>query len=64
MIPQNVRSLLLRWLHVSHLGADSMLRRAREVLLWPGLTRDVKQLAVSCEVCAAFQPRQKKELLI
>ena len=41
-----------------------MLRRAREVIFWPGLTGDIKQLAASCDVCAEFKPRQQKEPLI
>ena len=64
MIPPSIRSLLLKRLHASHLGADCMLRRAREVVFWPGLTRDVKQFASSCDVCAAFQPKQQREPLM
>ena len=64
LIPQSMRSVILKRLHASHLGADSMLRRAREVVFWPGLTGDVRQMAFSCDVCAAFQPHQHKEPLI
>ena len=64
IIPQSMRKMLLQRLHVSHLGADSMLRRAREIIYWPGLTHDVQRIARSCDVCSALQPRQQREPLV
>jgi transposase InsO family protein len=51
-------------LHAAHLGYDSMLRRARELLFWPGMAQDIKQTADSCEACQQMKPCNQKETLI
>ena len=63
VIPPSMRHDIKQRLHASHLGKDSMLRRAREVIYWPGLTYDVQQLAESCDICQSLSPRQRKETL-
>ena len=63
VIPPSMRHDIKQRLHASHLGKDSMLRRAREVIYWPGLTHDVQQLAESCDICQSLSPRQRKETL-
>ena len=51
-------------LHTAHLGKDSMLQRARELIYWPGLTNEITQIAESCEVCMMTSRRQQKEPMI
>jgi hypothetical protein len=48
-------------LHSSHLGYDSMMRKARNTIFWPGITKDVKQLADNCEICQESKPRNCRE---
>lgn len=62
-IPQSLRSRIRKRLHSSHLGADSMLRRARSSVFWPGMASDVKQLADSCEACQEMKPKNQHEPL-
>ena len=45
VIPPSMRHEIKQHLHVSHLGKDSMLRKAQEVIYWPGLAHYVQQLA-------------------
>ena len=63
VIPSELRSTIKRRLHCSHLGCDSMLRRARGVVFWPGMASDIKQLADSCETCQEMKPRNVPEPL-
>lgn len=63
VIPQSLRSRIRKRLHSSHLGADSMLRRARSSVFWPGMASDVKQLADSCEACQEMKPKNQHEPL-
>jgi len=51
-------------LHAAHLGADSMIRRARECIFWPGIGHELKAMALSCETCQASKPKNRKETLI
>ena len=50
-------------LHSAHLGYGSMLRRARELLYWPGMAQDIKQTAKHCEACQRMKPHNQKETL-
>lgn len=52
-----------RKLHSSHCGYDSMLRRARGSVFWPGMNAKLKQLASTCEPCQELKPRTTKPLL-
>ncbi|RUS90003.1 hypothetical protein EGW08_002270 [Elysia chlorotica] len=63
IIPLSLRSEMKDKLHRSHLGYDSMTRRARETVYWPGINRDLKQLAESCDACQINKPSNQKEPL-
>jgi hypothetical protein len=47
-------------LHSSHLGYHIMMRRERNTIFWPGIAKDVKQLADNCEICPESKPRNAK----
>ena len=63
VIPLSMRSLVKERLHSAHLGKDSMLRRARELVYWPGIQKEICQLAQQCKVCLEYKPRNQKETL-
>ena len=64
VIPEKLRSDIKRRLHASHLGTESMMRRARETVYWPGMVREVEQMAASCKPCLEYKPANPKEPLI
>ena len=64
VIPQSLRCDIKKCLHSAHLGKDSMLRRARELIYWPGMTHEIEQLADSCETCLLLAKHQQKEPMI
>ena len=43
VIPTSVREDMLTKIHASHIGIQGCLRRAREVMYWPGMNKDVEQ---------------------
>ena len=45
IIPKSMRNEMKIRLHKAHFGYDSMLRRARGTIFWPGMNADIKQLA-------------------
>ena len=63
IIPTAMRKAMLERIHSSHLGVNGCLRRARDSLYWPGMTADVQQKIVTCEVCRSFEQKQQKEPL-
>ena len=52
---------MLKKIHKSHQGADSSIRRAREVLFWPGMSSSIRQISEACGICAQYQTEQPKE---
>jgi transposase InsO family protein len=64
VIPKSMRSEMKQRLHKAHLGYDSMLRRARNAIFWPGMRKDIRQMADSCEICQEMKPANQKETLM
>ena len=64
IVPQGMRKHIKKRLQRSHLGADSMVRRARECVFWPGMAAEIKQLAGDCEACQTLATAQQKETLM
>ena len=63
-IPETLRQKIRDKLHVAHTGIQSCLRRAREVVYWPGMNKDLTDFISKCEICNAFQNNQSQEPLI
>jgi transposase InsO family protein len=63
-IPASMRKLIKSKLHTSHNGAETMMRRARETVYWPGMTKEVQAMADSCKSCQEYKPANPKEPLM
>ena len=55
------RESIMQALHKSHMGLHGCLRRAREVVYWPGLQTDLEKFLSQCEPCQTFkkEPNQR-----
>ena len=51
-------------IHASHIGIQGCLRRAREVLYWPGMNRDIENCIAQCPVYDSQLREQTKEPMI
>ena len=63
VIPHKARAEMKKKIHAGHMGINSCLRRAREVIFWPGMSSEIRQLIESCDICATFADRQSPETL-
>ena len=63
LVPNDLRKQMIQRIHSTHIGADGCLRRARESIYWPGMTRDIKDHTAQCDVCRSFDNKQSKETL-
>ncbi|XP_021379727.1 uncharacterized protein K02A2.6-like [Mizuhopecten yessoensis] len=63
VIPRSLRGEMKKRLHCAHLAYDSMMRRARGTIFWPDMSKDIKQMADSCEACQELKPSNPKESL-
>ena len=54
IIPSLFRTAVLQLLHSSHIGVAGMKNVARSFVFWPGIDRDIDQLAKTCAACNKF----------
>lgn len=64
VIPEALHQRVASSLHASHQGLDSMLRRARQTVYWPGIEGDLQHHRAMCNTCNANAPSQPPEPLI
>ena len=51
-------------IHAAHQGATSILSRARQLMYWPGMDRDIRLHSETCEECQVVAPSHVKEPLV
>ena len=61
LIPESMQADMLSKIHVNHLGAESNIRMAREVLFWPGMRKTIQNMCTTCGICAQYGPTLTKE---
>ena len=55
---------MLAKIHTNHLGVVKCKQRAKDVLFWPGMSRDIEELVSTCDICSQYQPSNSKEPMI
>ena len=61
LVPISLR--LEKGFHAGHMGINSCLRRARELVFWPGMSRDIREFIGSCDICASHALKQSAQPL-
>lgn len=61
VIPKKLRHQMILNIHAAHQGATSIISRARKIMYWPGMDRDIKMHAETCKDCQESAPSQVKE---
>ena len=64
VIPEDLRRQVATNLHAGHQGLDSMLRRARQSVYWPGMEGDLQYQRSSCPTCEVHAPSQPAEPMV
>ena len=62
-VPVSERRSVLSKVHAGHLGETKCIRRATEVVWWPGITTEIRQMVKSCQTCLEYR-RVPREPLI
>lgn len=63
VIPSKFRADLLEELHSSHMGIVKMKALARSYFWWPGLDKEIENLAKSCNLCLGSADSPPKSVL-
>ena len=60
VIPKKLRSVMLKQLHILHMGTEKTKLRARESMFWPGVNREVEDMVDLCNICIKIKENKKK----
>lgn len=63
-IPKSMREKMLRIIHSSHLGIVKCKQRARDVVYWPGMNKEIEDIVGKCEACLENRDKPAKEPMI
>lgn len=63
IIPKELRKEMKEKLHVGHQGINSCLRRARELVYWPGMSSELRQMIENCHTCLSYSDKPSQEPL-
>ena len=58
IIPYLLCPEMLDKIHEGDLGMVKCKQRARDVLFWPGLSKDIEDKVAKCQVCSEHQRKQ------
>lgn len=64
VIPHSMRAEIKEKVHAGHLGIATCLRRAKDIIFWPGMSAELRQYIEACATCATHADRQPTEQLI
>ena len=64
VVPTSLRPQVLRDLHAPHQGIVRTKSRARRVVHWPGMSRQLEDLIRDCQPCRTYQPSHASEPLL
>lgn len=64
VVPSTMRQLMTELVHEGHMGIEKCKRRARDVMYWLYMNRDVETRVQRCEICQQHRYKQQKEPLL
>ena len=64
VIPHGFRRKILEKLHLAHQGVQRTKAKARKVLYWPGMGKDIETMVRKCAQCQQLQPKHQAEPLV
>ena len=58
LVPDSLRHKVLQHLHSAHQGTSAMEQRARAIVYWPGMSKDIQNIREGCADCNRNAPSQ------
>ena len=51
LIPNALQQQLVENVHTGHMGTQKCLQRAKDVMIWPGMAKQISDYVLSCSIC-------------
>lgn len=64
IVPSTLRPQMLEIIHKSHQGTVKCKQRARDILYWPGMAKQIEDTVATCTVCSQYQKAYPKEPMV
>lgn len=64
VVPTVLQPEILKRLHTGHMGMEKTKRRARNIIYWPNMNRDIDEIISQCNTCMDFRNQNPKEPLV
>lgn len=64
LVPSKMQKQILSHLHGPHLGIEKTKSRARSLLFWPQINRDIENTIVNCKVCQKNRSANVREPML
>ena len=64
VIPSSLRKSMKEKVHAGHIGINSSLRRARDLIYWPQMFTHIRHYVETCGVCATYADKQPAESMV
>ena len=61
IVPQKLREDMIRRVHASHLGMEKNKYRAKDLLFWPGMGKQIEEAVAACSICQERHNANPKE---
>ncbi|XP_052784542.1 uncharacterized protein K02A2.6-like isoform X2 [Mya arenaria] len=52
---------MIEQVHLGHMGTDKSLQRAKDVMFWPGMSKQINDFVLNCKICLSRRNSNQKE---
>ena len=64
IVPQALRKDVLAQIHEGHLGIERSKLRARDLVFWPGMTKQIENIVTNCSTCQELRSGNPREPML
>lgn len=64
IIPSKLRENMIERIHAGHMGVEKSKNRARDLLFWPGMGKQIEAAVEACSICQERRSANPKEPLL
>jgi transposase InsO family protein len=63
VIPKTLRQEMIDAVHIGHMGVNKTVSRARDIMFWPLMTKDITDHVLACHLCLTHRHANPKQPL-
>lgn len=61
VISPSLQKEMLQLIHVGHMGIGKIRERAKDIIVWPGMSKDIANLVSKSHICVENRNSNQKE---